>query len=155
MSPSQVKAIPDGMHSITPHLVCAGAAKAIEFYKAAFGAQETGRLAGPDGKIMHASVKIGDSHVMLVDEAPEWGALSPKTLKGTPVTIHLYVDDVDAVYAQAVKAGATPAMPVQDMFWGDRYGTVLDPFGHSWSIATHKQDLSYEEIRANMGKLPG
>jgi PhnB protein len=155
MSPSKVKAIPHGMHSITPHLVCAGAAKAIEFYKAAFGAQENGRLAGPDGKLVHASVTIGDSYVMLVDEAPEWGALSPKTLKGTPVTIHLYVDDVDAVYAQAVKAGATPAMPVQDMFWGDRYGTVLDPFGHSWSIATHKQDLSFEEIRANMGKLPG
>ena len=104
--------IPQGMHSVTPHLVCAGAAKAIEFYKQAFGAEEGARLPGPDGRLMHASVKIGDSQVMLVDEMPEWGALGPKSLKGSPVTIHLYVDDVDAFVARAVKAGAKVTMPV-------------------------------------------
>jgi len=119
---SKVNAIPNGMHTVTPHLVCAGAAEAIEFYKQAFDATETSRLPGPNGRLMHASVRIGDSMVMLVDEMPEHGALGPKSLKGSPVTIHLYVDDVDAVAARAVRAGAKTTMPVTDMFWGDRYG---------------------------------
>jgi len=139
--------IPQGMHSVTPHLVCAGAAKAIEFYKQAFGAEEGARLPGPDGRLMHASVKIGDSQVMLVDEMPEWGALGPKSLKGTPVTIHLYVEDVDALVARAVKAGAKVTMPVADQFWGDRYGKLEDPFGHHWSVATHVRDVSMEEMQ--------
>jgi PhnB protein len=145
--------IPQGMHSVTPHLVCAGAAKAIEFYKQAFGAEESARLPGPDGRIMHADVKIGDSHVMLVDEMPEWGALGPKSLKGSPVTIHLYVDDVDAVVARAVKAGAKVTMPVADQFWGDRYGKLEDPFGHHWSIATHVRDVSMEEAQKAMASM--
>jgi uncharacterized glyoxalase superfamily protein PhnB len=145
------------MHSLTPHLVCDGAAAAIEFYKAAFGAVELSRLPGPQGKVMHAAIRIGDSTLMLNDEAPEWGALGPKTLKGSPVTIHLYVENVDATFAQAVAAGAKVTMPVADMFWGDRYGILEDPCGHRWSVATHTRDLSPEEIQqgmANMGK-PG
>lgn len=145
---ANVEKNPSCMRSITPHLICEGASDAIEFYKKAFGAQEMMRLPGPDGKLMHASVRIGDSIVMLVDEMPEWGALGPKALKGSPVTIHLMVDDVDAVFAQAVAAGATVKMPVDDMFWGDRYGQVIDPFGHVWSIATHMRDLTPEEIAA-------
>jgi len=145
--------IPQGMHSVTPHLVCAGAAKAIEFYKQAFGAEEGARLPGPDGRLMHASVKIGDSQVMLVDEMPEWGALGPKSLKGTPVTIHLYVEDVDALVARAVKAGAKVTMPVADQFWGDRYGKLEDPFGHHWSVATHVRDVSVEEMREAMRQM--
>jgi uncharacterized glyoxalase superfamily protein PhnB len=145
--------IPQGMHSVTPHLVCAGAAKAIEFYKQAFGAEEGARLPGPDGRLMHATVKIGDSQVMLVDEMPEWGALGPKSLKGSPVTIHLYVDDVDAVVARAVKAGAKVTMPVADQFWGDRYGKLEDPFGHHWSVATHVRDVSMEEAQKAMREM--
>jgi PhnB protein len=112
------KPIPEGMHSVTPHIVCAGAADAIEFYKKAFDAVEISRLAGKDGKLMHAEIRIGDSVVMLVDESPEWGMVGPKSLKGSPVTIHLYVDDVDAVIQQAVRAGAKVTVPVEDMFWG-------------------------------------
>ncbi|MFA6206319.1 MAG: VOC family protein [Methylocystis sp.] len=145
---ANVEKNPSCMRSITPHLICAGAADAIEFYKKAFGAEETFRLPGAEGKLMHASVRIGDSMVMLVDEVPEWGTLGPKALKGSPVTIHLMVDNVDAVFAQAVDAGATVKMPVADMFWGDRYGLVVDPFGHVWSIATHMRDLTPEEIAA-------
>lgn len=155
MSPSPVKPIPEGMHTITPHLVCAGAADAIGFYVKAFGAVELGRMPGPDGKLMHAQVKIGDSMLMLVDEMPQWGALGPKALKGSPVTLHLYVPDVDASFAQAVAAGATVTMPVTDMFWGDRYGQVQDPFGHNWSIATHKRDLTDAQIKAEMAKGAG
>ena len=145
--------IPQGMHSVTPHLVCAGAAKAIEFYKQAFGAEEGARLPGPDGRLVHASVKIGDSQVMLVDEMPEWGALGPKSLKGTPVTIHLYVEDVDAFVERAVKAGAKVTMPVADQFWGDRYGKLEDPFGHHWSVATHVRDVSMEEMQDAMRQM--
>lgn len=148
----QVKPIPEGMHSVTPHLVCDGAAEAIEFYKKAFGAKEGGRAPGPDGKLMHAQIMIGDSHVMLVDEFPDWGTLGPKTLKGSPVTIHLYVEDVDAVFAQAVAAGATVRMPLDDAFWGDRYGVIEDPFGHYWSLATHIRDVTPEEIQQAMAK---
>jgi PhnB protein len=153
MQDSKVKAIPDGTHSITPHLVCAGAAQAIEFYVRAFGAVEQMRLPGAGGKLMHASVRIGDSVVMLVDENREWGALGPLSLNGTSVTIHLQVADVDAVFAQAVAAGATVVMPVADMFWGDRYGIVKDPFGHQWSVATHQRDLTPQQIQEAMAKL--
>ena len=149
-NPTTVKPIPEGMHSLTPHLVYAGAADAIEFLKRAFDAVELSRLPGPGGKVMHASVRIGDSVLMLVDENPEWGMLGPKALKGSPVTIHLYVENVDAVVAQAVAAGATVTMPVADMFWGDRYGVLEDPFGHHWSVATHTRDLSPQEIQAGM-----
>jgi PhnB protein len=155
MTDSNVKPIPDGMHSITPHLVCAGAAQAIEFYARAFGAVEQMRLPGPGGKLMHASVRIGDSMVMLVDENREWGALGPLSLNGSPVTIHLQVADVDAVFAQAVAAGATVTMPLADMFWGDRYGQLKDPFGHLWSVATHQRDLTPQEIQEAMAKMGG
>ncbi|APV51278.1 glyoxalase [Betaproteobacteria bacterium GR16-43] len=153
----KVKTIPDGMTAVTPHLVVAGAAEAIEFYKKAFGAVEEMRLAGPGGKLMHARVHINGAAVFLVDEMPEWNCLGPKVLKGSPVTIHLYVADVDAVVAQAVKAGATATMPVTDMFWGDRYGIVQDPFGHNWSIATHVRDVKNEDLPAAMKaqKMPG
>jgi PhnB protein len=135
------------MHSVTPHLVCANAASAIEFYKKAFGAEEVQRMPGPDGRLMHACVNIGDSAVMLVDEFPEWQSISPKTLKGTPVTIHLSVPDVDATFRRAVDAGATVKMELQEMFWGDRYGVLEDPFGHHWSVATHVRDVSLEEMQ--------
>lgn len=155
MAKAAVKPIPDGMHALTPHLICAGAADAIEFYKKAFNAVDLARLPGPDGKLMHAAVRIGDSTLMLVDENPQWGALGPKALKGSPVTIHLYVGDVDATVAQAVAAGAKITMPVADMFWGDRYGQLEDPFGHRWSVATHMRDLSAEEIKQGMAKMGG
>jgi len=143
---AKVKPIPDGMHTVTPHLVCAGAADAIEFYKKAFHAVEVGRMTGPQGKVMHAMVRIGDSAVMLADEFPEWGSLGPKSLKGSPVTIHLYVEDIDAFFTHAVGAGAKVTMPLQDMFWGDRYGRLEDPFGHHWSVATHVREVSREEM---------
>jgi PhnB protein len=149
---SKVKAIPEGMHSITPHLVCAGAAHAIDFYKKAFGATEVARLPGPDGKLMHGAVRIEESVVMLVDENPQWGALGPKALKGSPVTIHVYVADVDGFVARAVKAGAKVIMPIDDMFWGDRYGIIEDPFGHHWSVATHIRDVKPEELSDAMRK---
>jgi PhnB protein len=128
-------------------LVCDGAAEAIEFYKKAFNAVEMMRLPGPQGKLIHASIRIGDSAVMLADEFPEWGSFGPNSLKGSPVTIHLQVEDVDALFEQAVSAGAEVKMPVQDMFWGDRYGYLEDPFGHHWAIATHVRDVSPEELQ--------
>ncbi|HEX4152351.1 MAG TPA: VOC family protein [Steroidobacteraceae bacterium] len=142
--------IPPGMHAVTPHLVCAGAAQAIEFYQKAFGATETSRMPGPGGKLMHASVRIGDSTVMLVDEMPEHGVLGPQALKGSPVMIHLYVEDADALVARAAAAGAKITMPVADMFWGDRYGQLEDPFGHRWSVATHVVDMTPTEMRMAM-----
>ncbi|MFT3953191.1 MAG: VOC family protein [Piscinibacter sp.] len=145
---------PAGMHSLTPHLVCDDAAAAIEFYKTAFGAVEAMRLPGPGGKLMHAMVRIGDSALMLVDAFPQMGALSPKSLNGSPVTIHLFVPDTDATMARAATAGATVTMPPQDMFWGDRYGQLTDPFGHRWSVATHLEDLTPEQIMNNLAKLP-
>jgi uncharacterized glyoxalase superfamily protein PhnB len=151
----KVKPIPDGMHTVTPHLICAGAADAIEFYKKAFNAVEVGRLAGPQGRLLHAMIRIEGSAVMLVDEMPEWGALGPKSLKGSPVTIHLYVEDVDAFVARAVGAGAKITMPLDDMFWGDRYCKFEDPFGHHWSVATHIRDVSPEEMRQAMQKMGG
>lgn len=150
MNSSSVKPIPAGMHSITPHLACSNAAEAIEFYKKAFGAEELMRLPGPDGKLVHACLKIGDSQIMLADAREECGMKGPDALGGTPVSIHLQVEDVDAVFNQAIEAGATLIMPVMEMFWGDRYGQVDDPFGHRWSVASHVRDLSFEEIQAGM-----
>ena len=144
------KAIPEGYHTITPHLIVKGAAEAIEFYKNAFGAEEVMRMPGPDGMIMHSELRIGDSHFMLNDEFPNFGKMGPKSIGGTAVTIHLYVSDVDALYARAVKAGAKATMPIADMFWGDRYGQIEDPFGHQWSLATHKEDLTPEECMERM-----
>jgi PhnB protein len=141
-----VKPIPDGYHTVTPYLIVKGAAQAIEFYKKAFGAEEVMRMPGPGGSIVHAEVKIGDSHIMMGDENPQWGAVSPKTLGGTPFGLCLYVKDVDALFKQAIAAGATEMHPVKDQFYGDRSGTVSDPFGHKWTIATHKEDLTPEQI---------
>jgi uncharacterized glyoxalase superfamily protein PhnB len=141
------------MHSVTPHLVCAGAAQAIEFYKKAFGAVEEGRMPGPDGKLMHAMIRIGDSAIMLADEMPEWGSLGPKALKGSPVTIHLYVEDADAFAKRAVEAGAKVTMPVADQFWGDRYGKLEDPYGHHWSVGTHVRDVSPDEMQRAMKEM--
>lgn len=146
MNKPAVKPIPEGMHSITPHLVCAGAADAMAFYAKAFNAVELAKLPAPDGKLMHGLIRIGDSFVMLVDEFPDFGSFGPKALKGSPVTIHLYVEDVDAIFKQAVAAGATVKLPLENMFWGDRYGILEDPFGHLWSVATHIEDLTPEEI---------
>jgi uncharacterized glyoxalase superfamily protein PhnB len=147
--------LPNGMHNVTPHLVCAGAAEAIDFYKKAFGAEEMVRMPGPGGKLIHACIRIGDSPVMLVDEFPEMCAIGPRGTNGTPVTLHLYVDDVDAFAANAVEAGAKVVMPIADMFWGDRYGVLEDPFGHRWSVATPGEPRSAEEIQEAMAKMEG
>jgi PhnB protein len=145
-----VQAVPTGYHTLTPYMTVRDAARAIEFYKQAFGAIERGAMKGPDGKIMHAELIIGDSIVMLADEQPQFGALSPQSTGGTGMGLHIYVEDVDSAFARAVKAGAKVEMPVSDMFWGDRYGKLADPFGHKWSIATHKADLSAEEMERGM-----
>jgi PhnB protein len=145
-----VKAIPDGYYSLTPYLVVKGAAEAIEFYKKAFGATETLRMPGPGGRIMHAEIKIGNSVLMLSDENPEQQQLSPVTLGGSGSSVMLYTSDVDATFKQATAAGATVVMPLMDMFWGDRMGNLKDPFGHSWAIATHKEDVSPEEMGKRM-----
>ncbi len=141
-----VKPIPDGYHTVTPYLVVKDAAKAIEFYKVAFGATEFMRMAGPDGKIGHAEIRIGTSPVMLADEFPDMGFRSPQSLGGAAVSLLVYVEDVDARFDQAVTAGATVLRPVKDQFYGDRSGTLTDPFGHVWTIATHKEDLTPEEL---------
>lgn len=145
-----VKAIPDGYYSLTPYLVCRGAANAIEFYVKAFGAQEMVRMPGPHGSIMHAEVKIGNSMLMLSDESKERGQLSPESIGGTACSIMFYADDVDAVFKRAVAAGAKVEMPPADMFWGDRMGNIVDPFGHKWAIATHKEDVSPAEMEKRM-----
>ncbi|MFQ5877854.1 MAG: VOC family protein [Acidobacteriota bacterium] len=140
-------AIPEGFHTVTPYLVVKDAGRAIDFYREAFGAEEELRMPGPDGNsVMHAEIRIGDSHLFLADECPERGCKSPLTLGGSPSSIHLYVTDVDAAFKKAIDAGAEAVMPVADMFWGDRYGKVKDPFGHEWGIATHKEELTPEEI---------
>jgi PhnB protein len=140
------KPVPEGFHTVTPHLVIRGAADAIEFYKKALGAQEVSRMAGPDGRVMHAELKIGDSIIFLADEMPNPGsAKSPQTLGGSTATLHLYVPDVDATFNKAIAAGGKETMAVADMFWGDRFGTFTDPFGHSWGIATRKEDLTKQE----------
>lgn len=143
---SKVKPIPEGYRTVTPYLTVRGADRAIDFYKRAFGAQEKFRMPGPGGKIMHAEIQVGDSMIMLSEEFPEMGSLSPQALNGSPVGIFLYVEDVDAVFQQAVAAGAKPEMPPQDMFWGDRFGKLADPFGHKWQLATHKEDVAPEEM---------
>ena len=145
------KRVPDGFHRVTPHLVVRNAAALIEFYKKAFGAVEKGRAPGPDGKsIMHAALQIGDSIIFLNDEFPEMGAVSPLAAKSTPVTLHLYVEDADKQFQQALSAGAEVVMPLADQFWGDRYGIVADPFGHQWSMASHVRDVSPEELAKAM-----
>jgi PhnB protein len=141
-----VKPIPDGYHSVTPYLVIKGAARAIDYYKAAFGAAERMRVEDPGGKVMHAELTIGDSVIMLADEFPQMGWVSPKTLGGSSVGIHLYVEHVDALFKQALAAGGTESKPVQDQFYGDRSGTLLDPFGHLWTLSTHTEDVSPEEL---------
>jgi PhnB protein len=144
--PNTVKAIPEGFEGATPYLSIKGAAAAIEFYKKAFGATETMRMARPDGRIGHAEIKIGKANIMLADEHPEIGFLSPQTLGGSPVTIHIYVEDVDALAVQAEAAGAQIMRAVSDQFYGDRTGQFKDPFGHVWHFATHKEDVSNEEL---------
>ena len=148
-----VEPIPVGYHNITPYLIVRNAAAAIDFYKQAFNAVELMRFPGPGGKIMHAEVKIGDSPVMLADEMPEEGHVGPQTLGGVGVSMMLYVEDVDTRFAQAIAAGATIKRPVQDQFYGDRNGTLVDPFGHVWSIGTHKEDVPMEEMQRRMAKL--
>lgn len=138
---------PKGYHSVTPTIVVRDAAKAIEFYKRAFDAKEMERMAGPDGKIMHAEIQIGDSRIMLGEESKEWGTLSPLSTKGVPGSLHLYVADADKTVARALEAGATLRQPLEDAFWGDRYGKVTDPFGHEWGIATRVKDLSSDEMQ--------
>ena len=147
-APQSVRPIPEGYHTLTPTLVVNGAAEAIEFYKRAFGAVELFRMPAPDGqKLWHAELQIGDSRIMLSDEFPEMcGTVAPTTLGGSSVGVHLYVEDADATVQRAVDAGATVKMPLTDMFWGDRFGGILDPFGHQWTIATHVEDVSEEEL---------
>ncbi|HEX3157421.1 MAG TPA: VOC family protein [Gemmatimonadaceae bacterium] len=137
---------PAGYHSITPSIIVRDAPGAIEFYKRAFGAEEVSRMLGPGGAIMHAEIRIGDSLVMLGEENVDWGMLSPLSTKGNPSSLHLYVPDVDAAFARALDAGATVRYPLEDAFWGDRYGKVTDPYGHEWGIATHVKDMSPEEM---------
>ncbi|MGH9797002.1 MAG: VOC family protein [Candidatus Polarisedimenticolia bacterium] len=141
------KGIPEGYQTVTPSLFVRDAARAIEFYRKAFGAEEIMRMPGPDGKgIMHAEIRIGDSAVMLADENPAWEAKSPESYGGTPVTLYLYVADVDAAFKRAVDAGAKVKMPVTDMFWGDRFGKIVDPFGHQWGLATRVETVAPDEL---------
>ena len=143
---ANVKPIPEGYHSVTPYLSIKGAAAAIDYYKQVFGATELFRMPGPDGKIGHAEIKIGNSPIMLADEFPEMEFVSPKTLGGTPVGLMIYVDDVDTMYGQAISAGAQEIKPLQNQFYGDRSGTLKDPFGHVWTVATHIEDVPPEEL---------
>ena len=149
-----VKPIPDGYTTVTPHLVLSDATKAIEFYKTAFGAKELARMTAPDGKsIIHAEIQIGNAIVMICDEFPEMGCLSPEKIGGSSTSLFLYVEDVDATYKKALEAGCKELMPVADMFWGDRYGQVQDPYGHRWAIATHIKDVTPEEMQEAAKKL--
>lgn len=145
------KPIPEGFHAVTPSLTVRGAAQAIDFYKKALGAEELVRMPGPEGKIMHAELKIGDSIIFLSDEFPGMGvSKSPQTLGGCTGTLNLYVNDVDQIFKQAIAAGGKETMPVADQFWGDRYGTFVDPFGFAWGVGTHKEDLTAEEMNQRM-----
>lgn len=148
-----VKPIPDGYRTFTPYLIVGDGVRAIEFYQQAFGATEKLRLASPDGKIMHAEIVIGDSVIMLAGECPEMGAKAPPALGGSPVMCHLYVPDVDAAFARATAAGATVQRPVENQFYGDRSGMVIDPFGHTWNLSTHIEDVSTEEINRRAAAL--
>jgi len=145
-----VKPIPDGYHTVTPYLIIKGAADAIEFYKKAFGASEVFRMAQPDGKIGHAEIQIGDSRIMLADEFPEMSYLGPATLGGSSVSILLYVKEVDAVFNQAIAAGGKEQRPLEDKFYGDRMGSLVDPFGHVWHVGTHMEDVTPEEMEKRM-----
>jgi PhnB protein len=145
-----VRPIPEGYHTLTPYLTVRDAPRAIEFYKQAFGAKERGVMKDPSGRVMHAELMIGDSIIMLADEFPQMGVVSPEAIGGSASGLHIYVEDVDSAFDRAVKAGGITEMPVMDMFWGDRYGKLKDPFGHKWSIATHKADLSMEEMDRGM-----
>ncbi|MCA9054470.1 MAG: VOC family protein [Planctomycetaceae bacterium] len=149
-----VKPIPDGYHSVTPYLICRNAAAAIDYYTKAFGARERMRLPMPGGLLGHAELEIGDSVVMLADENQEWGAMSPQTLGGTPASVLIYVEDVDTVFQRAIDAGAKVVRPLQDQFYGDRSGHLEDPFGHRWSVATHVEDVSPEELQKRMQAGP-
>ncbi|OFX18430.1 MAG: glyoxalase [Anaeromyxobacter sp. RBG_16_69_14] len=151
---SSARAIPEGYRSVTPYLIVQGAARAIDFYKAAFDAKERMRVNQADGRIGHAEITVGDSMIMLADEFPEHGIRGPRSLGGSPVTIHLYVEDVDATVARAVAAGAQITRAVQDQFYGDRSGSVTDPFGHVWSVSTHQEDVSAEEIERRAAANP-
>jgi PhnB protein len=149
----KVKAVPDGFHTITPHLTVRDATRALEFYKQAFGAQVLHVMPAPGGKVMHAAIKIGDSILMLNDEFPEYGGdPAPSATSGSGVALHVYLDNVDAAFERAVSAGASVKMPLMDQFWGDRYGIVKDPFGHKWSLATHTRDMSPEEMQKEQEK---
>ena len=152
---SSVKPIPEGYRSVTPYLCCRNAGAAIDFYKKAFGATEVMRMGAPDGKVGHAEIQIGDSRVMLADEFPEMGFLSPQSLGGSPVMIHLYVGDVDATAETAVAAGAKIVRAVEDQFYGDRGGQLDDPFGHKWYVSTRKEDISSEEMQRRAAKAMG
>jgi PhnB protein len=147
------KPVPDGYHSVTPYLIVDGAAAALDFYQRIFGAKERMRMPGPGGKVMHAEIEIGDSMIMLADEFPQTGALGPGSVGGSPVLIALYVEDVDAVVGAAVAAGAQVERPVQDQFYGDRSGTITDPFGHRWTVATHIEDVPEDEMRRRMAAM--
>jgi PhnB protein len=151
----KVKPIPEGYEGVTPYLIVSGAANAMEFYKKAFGAEETERTADPSGKVMHAEMRIGKARFMLADEFPEMGIRSPQALGGSPVGLLVYVEDVDARFKQALGAGATVDRPVKDQFYGDRSGTLVDPFGHKWTLATHKEDLTPEEMGKRAARSKG
>jgi len=150
-----VRAIPEGFRSVTPHLIVNDGEKALELYQRAFGAEEQCRMPGPDGSIMHAEIKIGDSMLMLASEFPNFGVYGPAHYGGSGVTVHLFVEDCDAAMKRAEEAGCTVTMPAEDQFWGDRYGKLQDPFGHQWSIATHIEDLTPEEMQERAAKLFG
>jgi len=150
---AKVKPIPDGYRSVTPYMIIKGAAQAIEFYKKAFNARERMRVPGPGGKVMHAELELGDSVIMPGDESPEMGALGPAAVGGTPVTIHLYVENVDGMFAQAISAGAKQEQPLRNQFYGDRSGGLVDPFGHKWHLAQHIEDVSPEEMDRRMKEM--
>ena len=149
----RVKPIPDGYHSVTANLIIKGASQAIDWYKQALGAQELYRMPGPDGRLMHAEIKIGDAVVMLTDEMPEMGGKGPQALGGTPVSLMIYCEDCDAVFNRAVGAGASVRMPLEDAFWGDRWGMFTDPFGHVWAVATRKKNMSVPEMKHAMDEF--
>lgn len=150
---TSVSPVPEGYHSVTPYLIVDGAAAAIDFYREAFSAAEVLRMPRPDGRVAHAEIKIGDAHVMLSDEVPEMGYRSPAALDGSPISLHLYLADVDSTFAQAIAAGATEVRPVADQFYGDRSGTLRDPFGHVWTISTHIEDVAQDEIERRLAAM--
>lgn len=150
-----VKAIPAGHHTVTPYLAIKNAVQALDFYKKAFGATEVNKLIMPDGRLGHAEIRLGDSIIMMADEFPEYGGKSPQTLGGTPVNIHLYVEDVDAFFKNAVAAGAKERKPIKDQFYGDRSGQLEDPYGHLWWVATHKEDVSPQEMQKRVQAMFG